>query len=354
MSETPISERRSALAVRLRHYHGQRLTGVDLQDEYNHLSGMRGLHVVALHDTWGIALGFQVRLAPPGQIVVGPGLAYDCFGRELVLAHSRVLPGPHLLVPGQTLGNEYALVMSYDPGLGQRQARQELIPCEETSGPLAGEQPAFAWRQPGTVRVGVEVPVVGVRLTNGGIDDALNLGIRQYTQPAARPHIVAGITPREQRWELWREEQGDRIVGLQIRVDTRDAGFVGTPYYLASLRGLELGSTAAQTPVMVFSSLAESSPSGFTFRIIVALGQTPLGFESSGAMERISVSRQQTPSWQVSWLGIEPVMGCAPHVDWAPLIARILSRPRPTPVVDSAERNRLFAASGRGTAASTR
>jgi hypothetical protein len=51
---------------------------------------MRYLHNRALHG-WGIAEGFDVRIVGPRQIEIGPGVAIDREGREIVLEQSLLI-----------------------------------------------------------------------------------------------------------------------------------------------------------------------------------------------------------------------------------------------------------------------
>lgn len=298
-----------SLALRLRHYQGQRLRAPDLQDEYDNLTWLRGLHVVALHDTWGIALGFDVHV-DAGNVVVGPGLAYDCEGREILLTRPHALPGPQALFPTPEDGAEFELVMSYAPSPGPHLAEWDLTPCTDANGSPRSERPAFAWRRMGETRLGLEVPLVRVRITAGAIDPvALGYDVRRYTQPLARPHIAAGVTPAEQPWEEWRV--GEAFLGHQTRVDTRAAGFVGTPFYFAGLRierpGILFQRAAVDGPVLYFTAVAEAGPDGFTFRLHAAAAAT-----------------LQQSLVRVSWLGVEPVSGCRPQLDLPAFLARFL------------------------------
>ena len=67
---SPSSERKASepimrvpcsnpLAIRINHVQGERLRAADLQDELGVESWMRQLHMIGLHDTWGIALGLE-------------------------------------------------------------------------------------------------------------------------------------------------------------------------------------------------------------------------------------------------------------------------------------------------------
>lgn len=86
---TPVGGRASAFAgvKRVRYFSGQLLTADDFRDEQDYVRHKRWLHDRALHGT-GVVSGLRVSLAPdaPQQVVVGPGLALDAAGREVVLS----------------------------------------------------------------------------------------------------------------------------------------------------------------------------------------------------------------------------------------------------------------------------
>ncbi len=325
-----MAESASARTVRLRHYQGQRLLAADLQDEYHHLTWLRGAHVVALHNTWGIALGFEVKVGPNDFVMIGPGLAYDAYGREIVLTQSRAVPGPQALSPGPDADGDYELVVTYDAELGERTAGQEFVPYADNARP-GREQPMFNWRRAGETRLGFEVPLIGVHLVKGALNEqSLDYHVRRYAQPLARPHIASGVTPREQPWQSW--NQADSSLGFQTKVDTSNAGFVGTPYYVATLR-LKLDdiiredpSFLATFPGFFFTSVNEQTPTKFNFQVGVAL------HFGAGVTDRNAyVVRLQTLLYvcRVSWFGIEAVGGCPPPPRFE-LIINILKALKPS------------------------
>ncbi len=335
MPETPAG----SFGFRLRHYQGQRLQAADLQDEYDNLTALRGLHVVGLHDTWGIALGFSVQMGPPGSntVLIAPGLAYDARGHEIVLTASHAVGGPQggCPLPANT---PITLVMRYDADLGRREAGQEWAPCTDGGDGPGRERPAFAWQRADAVRLGLDVPLLMVRLQNGLIDEgSLDLSGRTYAPAQTRPHIAAGVTPQEQAWELWQVEGSDQephTLGLQTWVDTRDGGFVGTPYYEATLvipsvQPLLLAALDRFFPIL---SVAEEQAGGFRFRLLLAAQASgPVGIAGGSSVSLLSTlsrsARQPLqPVLQVSWMGVEPVDGCAPPPRWEWLIRLIARR----------------------------
>jgi hypothetical protein len=319
-----MAESMSARAARLRHHQGQRLLGSDLTHEYDNLTWLRSLHVLALHDTWGIALGFEVQLGPLGTVLVGPGFAYDCLGHEIVLVQGQALVGPHAVFPGAPAGTAYELVMSYDAELGGVPSDDGGV-CLAAGAAPGCERPVFAWRRPSEARLGLEIPLLGVTLTSSGLG-ALDLNVRRYTQRLARPHIVAGATTPEQQWTDWRTAVRGPAVGLQTTVDTSAAGFVGTPHYFASLHfdseKTLLGSPndPAAPRFAVFTSVANARRTEFTFRVALAAREAG---EILVFLRGILGNRGTLPM-RVAWVGLEPVAGCAPAPRFFELSSHIL------------------------------
>jgi hypothetical protein len=284
----------SLRAVRVRHYQGERLRAADLQADAAHATSMRQLHVRTLHDTWGVALGLEVYLEG-STFLVGRGLAYDRLGREIVVLQPLAAPP----LSGDDGDGVYALVARLSPT----------------------GQPELQWHLAGDVRLGVEVPLVAVPISAGAVDlNAVNFNVRPYAQPLTRPHIAYGLTPREQRWRVWRKGGGEREIGFGLRVDTTAAGFVGMPFYVASLQlssnSLFVGpSNATQVQMYVFGSLANATRTGFTYRVVFA-GPPPT--PAAGAAPPPSVQdvfkrfNAGNLPFQVVWTGIEPVDAFVP------------------------------------------
>ena len=63
----------------------QLLRAQDLQQDVQREIDLYRLHNLHLHHTWGIAYGLEVVISEDGRITVSSGLAYDRYGRELLL-----------------------------------------------------------------------------------------------------------------------------------------------------------------------------------------------------------------------------------------------------------------------------
>ena len=81
------------LPVRVNFFPGQLLGPDDLRAEQDYHRGVRYLHNRLLHGR-GVVEGFAVEVADDGGVHVGPGLAIDPLGRELVLPDSAQLDLP--------------------------------------------------------------------------------------------------------------------------------------------------------------------------------------------------------------------------------------------------------------------
>jgi hypothetical protein len=340
-------------AVRIRHYQGQRLLASDLQDEYDNLAWLRGLHIVGLHDTWGIASGFDVTVDSVNwQVQVQPGLAYDAYGREILLAQPHALSLPD---PQAAPGTSFDLVARYNTELRQA-ADVDVALCPR----LIGERPSFLWQRSDQTRPGRDVLLL--TYTFGAYTDQIDLDGRRYTQTMARPRVGSGITPANQPWTIG---SGSGVAFCRTYIDTSNAGFIGTPAYIATprfdstaafellfeifqLRGLDsdpsrrqveivdflaflllywfdLQITEGHSTIRSFASIAyppaqrdgtriQSSdatavrpllvdppgPAGFTYEVLI----------DTGSSESVDVASNQTlqapiPFLGVSWLGVE-------------------------------------------------
>lgn len=323
MSEPPPKDR----AVRIVHKQGERLVAPDLQDEQGVESWLRAVHVVALHDTWGIALGFGVQAeADLGGLLVAPGLAYDCQGREIVLAEAAALS-----LPTDWASAGYTLVASYDASPAA--ADGPAAPCPNPDRP-GRERPAFLWRRRGRVRLGDDVPLAAV-FSNDGTPD-LDLGVRRYVQPLVRPQVSSGVSPPDQPWDRWKARNNRTVIGYQKVVDTTGGGFVGTPFYFAAIsldpRFARVGTAAKLLAPLgtsdVYSSVEEASPVGFTFR--VTPGTSQQSGVDTGDLSRLFDAEVSEPGRTspllVSWVGVEPVAGCEPPRGFVALIERLRFR----------------------------
>jgi hypothetical protein len=301
--------RREVGQTRVAFRHGARLASRDLQADSDHERRLHGLHVRALHDTWGVALGYEA--APDAtrrEVRVGPGLAYDCDGDELLLADAIAVPGP---TGGDTEPVVFDLVLRAARPLTNDAARARASVCIASAGPLAV---AIRWVRAGAGSLGDRLPLLapGVRLGRDvplgrfvrapdGTLDGPDPSICRRVRPLLRPHIGVGRAPAY-------AAECDGLL-CTIQVDTRGAGFSDTPHYFASIdQGSLVVSGADDLLIGPFVSLAEAEAGGFTLQLVFALRPSPI--TDTTALE--AAIRNAVRNAQVEWTGLEPFGGCPP------------------------------------------
>lgn len=237
---------------RVRFEHGQRLSARDLEAAVGAELASGGRHVVGAHNTWGIALGLEARLRGGREIVVRRGVAYDAWGRTLVVP---VPVAVRLDVPT----DDAVVVARWESGAV---AVRALAPTD--------------------VRPGRDVPLAA--LTNGasGLDD----GVRRCARTRATPRIGAGSITASLVFS-------QTVNVREIQVVTSGAGFVDTPSYAVSA----VGHVALADRLGPLVSIAEPDPAGFMVQVRYA--QRPGG---------TAVGR--TIEMRLDWLGVEPRRGC--------------------------------------------
>ncbi len=296
---------------RITYRDGQQLTARDLQDDQQRDARLRWLHTRYLHQTWGIALGLEVRRVEGDDTVVavGPGYAVDEVGRDIVLAE-----GLHISVP--EVAGSFVLTLSYQPDSAFRDRQGAAIICISGGLDSRRERPVFTWQRPEAVHFGPEVPLVQVVVDEAGAiqGEELDLRARRNAQPFVRPHMGWGITePGQTGWDSWEEEgslggRTARTLGLEVTVDTTEAGFIKTPYYFAVLQ-----SDASPEPWSGDSGstfflgnagfITNPTKESFTYRLLKT---------DYPPFETVSVNEAEQQQWHITWLGLEPVTGCEP------------------------------------------
>jgi hypothetical protein len=277
---------------------GQRLTARDLADDRANRARVRRLHVRHLHETWGIATGFDVQPAGPAAVAVGPGHAIDSSARDLLLSSSLVVPVPAAKGP-----QLFVLVATYlaDCAFPAEAARAGA--CLTSPLHPRRERAAFAWRTPTDLEPGPMVPICHVVVENGAIQGSVGTRVRRYARRLVRPFMASGRTDvPSDAWSDWWHANG--FYGQEQHVDTSDAGFTATPQYFAQL--VPMKPSPGHTDAEVLAALAGAhghirSPArdGFEFRAVV----------------RENFMRDLTQTWAVAWVGVQPMAGCPPALN---------------------------------------
>ena len=160
----------------LRYWQGQLLQSRDFRDQQAINEQKRCWHVRAAHGVFGVSRGLKVRGVLSGaslEVTVDCGLAYDCFGHELVLQTPRKAP---VLPDG---AGPWTLVLTY------------LTPAPHP-GPLERNL-KLSWLPGSQVRIGDGVPLASATLTGAvpALDPAFTPPI---ARAMARPRLASGDT----------------------------------------------------------------------------------------------------------------------------------------------------------------
>ena len=178
-----------------------------------------------------------------------------------------------------------------------------ICPDHGIGGPLDG--PIFAWRRPELVRLGKEISLVRISLTDGSLS-FIDHSVRRYARPMTRPYLAAGRTSPGIPWKRWPDPESDRHFGWGGEVEnTSEAGFNRIPHYFASFANdpLALKPDLDLSPLALFTSVTRPRRNGFTFAVLMAVfSEGVRGEEFSRTFESL------TPA--VTWLGIEPGQHC--------------------------------------------
>lgn len=301
---------------RINYYDGQRLQSSDLKADTGFESWLRGVHVRAVHQTWGIALGLELSV-DNGQVRIAPGIAYDCHGRELITARPMLVPQPQLPA-GKAEAYWYDLVISYDDKLGAELPPSAL--CFENGRSPLEEQPLWRWRlveafqkdiQPlghGSVRLGEEIPLGRFLISRKKEISDSDAGVRRTVQAQVRPYIASGqakLTP------IYNYFAGN----YYLKVDTSAAGFNQAPYYFASLATHPLlGNRSSfgkdeldtiQRTLGPFLSIRDADRKSFTLEVRFATTLVDI----TGSNQFYNMLADQ---FTINWTGIEMTRGCPP------------------------------------------
>jgi hypothetical protein len=299
---------------RLQYRQGQTLLSRDGRDQAAIDSQLRWWHNRALHRAYGVAPAVAEALAvvhdtAAHAVTVGPGLAYDVFGRDLILARPRSVPDPVL-----TTIKDWTLVASWRACTSTTRISDLAGPCAPGGAPAELAEMAIAWQPSAQV-----TPRDGVFLAFWKAGQFTTEGRSGWARPLALPHMVSGSTiSGATTWQSWPAESSEDYplaLGAQVDIDTSSAGFTTTPCYFAWLNGPEAwGPAVGNKMVLFFSHIEAETAVGFRFRLLmvgaqilnIPSGSSPTATSSDfGALLRLALRLQLS----VYWLGIEPHRG---------------------------------------------
>lgn len=298
---------------RLRYRQGQMLRSQDFRDQQEIEAQLRAWHNRALHSAYGpangIPEGLAVETAPDGKsVIVKRGVAYDCFGRELILRDQRLIPFDDRMEP-------MLLVLRHKASCGCHRTGEVIEACSTTGASVAkGAELVWLPVKGFTVRDGAALArtkVVGGAIS---LDDGF---LARQSRPLARPRIASGATiPGATTWEVWDLKQSDgrgvikNDFTVQVRIDTSSAGFTIVPAYFASLQGAltrQGGQDGETTICLRLDHIDEAAIDGFTFRFFITVFRLAPG--KNPQLEREARDFLQAQKAYVSWLAIEPNPG---------------------------------------------
>jgi hypothetical protein len=315
---------------RLSHHTGQLLTARDLQDDVDYDARMRGLHVRALHGVWGIALGYEIaRTGDPRVLHVTQGMAYDCAGREIVMSDTLVISMDQLPSRSAAPAWWFDLLIRYNSDLD---GPRTYGACQESCSNGIAERPSWRWSYAGDspspnikpsgfaddVRLGEEIPLARVRITNAGTWTDLDLTVRRAARSLARPHIAAGQVKAGSI-----PIQGSPL-HWTARIDTSSGGFNSRlPFYSVTMTenpllsqtsgfaGMTFGLTEKQKAELIgpLMHIVGVSKSGFTLEVRTAT-------INKAQFQALPFALQRNAGFMLpvalNWIGMEPNGGCPP------------------------------------------
>jgi len=287
---------------RTRYWEGQMLQSHDLSSQIASDLALRWWHNRALHQAYGVAFGYEAAAVGGGLtrsisgVEVAPGVAYDCFGRPLILMHRHSVPLPdNPNAATLTLLARYAETCGFpDP----RQTSGVCVPCCEDS--MTEEHPEFAWTiaDPPTPGAGVPLARVTYAKTLARLDPS---SVAATTEPLSRPYLVNGSTvPGATPWSISRSTV--LFVILETIVDTSAAGFSRVPCYFATLQGFDPRALKLPANLPIFTHIAYPKPDQFLFRVRLALSRQA-GDDFLSSFQNPAAPPK--PQIYVCWLGCE-------------------------------------------------
>jgi hypothetical protein len=290
---------------RIRYGDEQLLRAGDLNGDDSYKAAMRRLHVRGLHGTWGVALGFPLSLsADRRQVVIGPGLAYDALGRELLLPEALALGAP---LPPAGSGVQVACDLALSLREPAKGRCRRTTDCGDRS-PRGGVSVRWVVQDDGSpsgfrardLRLGIEVPLGRFTLDPPSMTlDGPEPGFRQCVRPMRRPRIAAGTVRLA-------DTVRPGTLDVVTEVSTGDARFRATPQYFVfpAQPAAVFGEAGVAGPLLAVSRATRS-------QLLVHATFVPTGVMiTAERIRRIEALLQK--GFPVRWVGVEPCEGCGP------------------------------------------
>ncbi len=304
---------------RVTYFDGQRLAATDLNEAATVQRELRWLHNRSLHN-WGIALGFAVQGAKGDrQVVISPGYALDCQGREIILTETITKAVPARAGDSQGQPIIYYLVAAYPDDTRLTVLERRQGECDTDGAVRLQEQAAIYWKGQGdgAVESGMEIVLAQAKVQNCVLAAPLGTEQRRAARPSQQPLVAAGQTSvGDTPWEAWTlTVQGDPlIVGVRVTVDTTEARFGSAPSYQARLAGERIITRVenGQTVTLLLDGtplVSDPARQRFTFAMLLPRelqgGNLPLNPDSlfdNNAADLLEIVKDR---WSVVWVGVE-------------------------------------------------
>jgi hypothetical protein len=314
---------------RVTYWEGQMLRSSDFLDIQRVEDQRRWWHNRAMHNAFGVYQGFQATAVSATQghsavIQVTPGVAYDCFGRELVLeclATVEFSSAP--LAPGDVR----TLLVRYKKPASRKQTDPVAAVCCFCDGRSSSGNIEFVWSDSPRSSPEEGVPL-GVMRTSGAAQGRFSPFLAApRRRPLARPQLATGSTvPGNTSWQPWDfalpQDPFRRVglapieIGVQTTIDTTAAGFTDLPQYFAWIEGSIWNPQTSQLVPALLPSIANESLTSFTFRLILMRVQSGVIFAEAFAastaqqMNLVQDSNDfadfaQKQGLYVAWLGCQ-------------------------------------------------
>jgi len=318
---------------RVQYWQGQMLQSRDFRDLEAIEAQRRWWHNRAIHNAYGIAEGLTAEFVPstasPTAVQVSPGVAYDIFGRELILERPQIIPLPSNLPQGLIGG--VRLLLRYKSPACHLPPDEFSGVCWTQPGPIRPGTIEFAWKLASNTKPADGVAVFSVYYTVAPPPIRIDpYFVPIFTRPLARPLLASGTTvPGNTAWQPW--TFSDVTLGVQTTIDTSAAGFTRVPCYFAWLDGPLWSPQSMRLVPAMLQSISNESTTSFTFSIwlefvvsdrfiaenIAEPGQVAALGRSNFVTDPYDFSLfAQQQDLYVSWIGCQmPVAtkGCSPQ-----------------------------------------
>lgn len=274
---------------RVTYWEGQMLRSSDFLGIQRVEDQRRWWHNRAMHNAYGVYQGFQASAVDgnqgqPDVVQVNPGVAYDCFGRELILECRATI---QYAAQPLAQGDVRTLLVRYKRPPSRRDSDPVTAVCCFCNGRHSSSTIEFVWTDNRRIspQDGVPLGKVGGASFNRGRFSGFRTPPRR--RALARPHLATGSTVAgNTSWQPWDFTPPltnvaaffPTEIGVQTTIDTSAAGFTQIPQYFAWLQGSIWNPATVQLVPALLPSIANESLDSFTFRLILMVPESGVIF----------------------------------------------------------------------------